>query len=372
MHVFYFFLAFALLEKLSILYKDITGAKKNSRNLSETLLPSAIPPASKKITLLQLFGLVLDIINKLCTKGCTLTIAESLFNVADKLTTLLLEFSRDNKLKDSNDSGVGEDFPECTWMPTVKLVCTCMVLFPLWTISVARGDAEAFSHRIDQRELVKKLLEVTRNQKDSISNDTDFQNGHFEEQNMLNYQLSLMYSILGLVLTLIKDSACCEAVPHSGVDLTRKLHSREQVNTFVKSGGTELITFMSHSLNKVLNDNCKANMDCECDTSDSLLRQKASFVMTTTSQLISAMKKAMFWSSKSNDQKFNVSPTKDVSKDSGRHYQDSCPFRIRLVSNKSLPLESSSDSDSETLCKVNVSKQQYHSNKGTVKFNRLI
>lgn len=361
---FLFLLAFVLLQKLSISYKDVTSAKKNLRNLSETLLPSAVPPASKKITLLQLFGLILDIINKLCTKGCTLTIAESLFNVADKLTTLLLEFSRDNKLKDSNDSGVGEDFPECTWIPSVKLVCTCMILFPLWTISVARRDAEAFSHRIDQRELVKKLLEITRNQKDSIGNNVDFKNFHFEEQNILNYQLFLMYSILGLVLTLIKDSACCEAVPHSGLDLTRKLYSREQVDTFVKSGGTELIMFMSHSLNKVLNDNCKENMDC-----NSLLKQKASFVMATTSQLISAMKKALFSSSKSNDQKLNVS-SPNVSKASGRHYQDSCPFRIRFVSGKSLPCTSSSDSDSdsESLHKVNITKQQYHSNKGTVQF----
>lgn len=350
-----------MLGKLSKLSSDVITGKRAVYSLYETSLPSqAVGATSKEVTVLQLFALLLDIISRLCSKGCSFAVAESSLNVADKLTTFLFEFVRSDGSRDSKNVRMKEDLPECVWTPTIKLVCVCMLLGPLWTVSVSRGGTDAFIHPIDQSELVRKLMKVLEKLK-SIWDDKGLKglkDVPAEELDIVVYRLFSMYSLLGLLLTLLKNSVTCKATAHSGLDSTRKLYIKELVGSFVQSGGSELLEFVSLSLNEVLSTGKKINSVCI-----TLLKHKAAFVISMTSQLISALNKAKLAVTKSEDQKLHFSLDSVVSPIDPTRQE----FRFssgRSRSSQAFPVESSSDSDSDTQCTMNLGQHSCHSNKG--------
>jgi hypothetical protein len=268
------------------LYKDLTNGKKTFPNLYKTIQVCSTPSSYEGFRLLSLLALLLDIICKLNGKGCSLTLTESTVNISEKLTLLLHLFTKENN---SEVSTSVMDLPQCTWSTNVKLVCVCMVMCPLWTYVASKNNSDVFAHRVDLSEQVEKLMKILKDLKSDVWSGSCFKEQQDGEAalEVLSYQLFMMYSLLGFALVLLNNCVCGESASCSGIDLTRKLHSKDHLKTFVDHGGCEFIVFVVVSLNKALSGGSQ-NSEFE-----KLLKTRATFVVSATGHLVSSLKRAL-------------------------------------------------------------------------------
>ena len=280
---FYIVLAFSLFKELCLLYNNISSNKKTTKDLYHLSMWEILAPAqTNTLTLLQELVLFADIISQLSLKSCSLAVVESSLNVAEKLANLLLEFVRDGEPRETVHSI--EEIPECTWPSDVRLLCICVIQCTLWNVCICKGNFNMFSHRVDQSELVKKLLVILRVMKKSMWHDSWFRSSE-NDMDVVGYRLFLVYGALGFLVTLLKKSVCGEIASVSERELARKVYSKEQVQEFVKIA-PDLLQFVCFSLNAILT----TNISPECSA---LVKQKAENIISVTGQLISAVKKAV-------------------------------------------------------------------------------
>lgn len=265
---------------LTALYKELTTGK-TFPDLYRTTQSLFMQSDEDRLCLLSLLALLLDIIWKLNGKGCSLTVTESTVNISDKLTSFLHLFTKENN---SEISSSNEDLPRCIWSANVKLVCMCMVMCQLWTFLAAKNSYDVFAHRVDLSEQVETIMMILKNLK--TANESGFkERSDFE---FLAYKLFVKYSLIGFLLVVLNSCVRSETESCSGIDLTRKLYSKNHLKTFVSYGGCEFIVNVVVSLNEALSSAESLNSELE-----NLLKTQAKFVVTAIGHLVSSLKRAM-------------------------------------------------------------------------------
>ena len=284
------FIVLSLLERLTTVYKDLTIGKKTFPDLHKTIQPCLIQCEDEKPHLLTLFALLLDIICKLNGKGCSLTVTESIVNISEKLTSLLGLFVREKSESNSEFSSDDDDLPECTWTANTKLVCVFMVMCPLWAFLADKNNSsDVFAHRVELSEQVEKFMKILKTLRTSLWSGSNFIENQNSEVDLmfLFYKLFGMYSLLGFMLVLLTNCFSGEAASCSGIDLTRKVYSKDHLKTFLNYGGCDFIVFVVVSLNKILSSK---NLNSEIEN---LLKTRATFVLNATGHLVLSFKKAL-------------------------------------------------------------------------------
>ena len=282
---------------LTSLYKELTTGKKTFPDLYRITQSLLMQSDENKLCLLSLLALLLDIIWKLNGKGCSLTVTESAVRISEKLTSLLHLFTKENN---SAISSSNEDLPRCLWSANVKLVSMCMMMCPLWTFLAAKNSYDVFARRVDLSEQVETLMMILKDLKTAPCNGSGF-----EEQSdfvFLAYKRFVKYSLLGFVLVVLNSSVRSETESYSGIDLTRKLYSKNHLKTFVSYGGCEFIVNVVVSLNEALSSAGSMNSELE-----NLLKTQAKFVVTATGHLVSSLKRAMTSLQKSDGERLSFS-----------------------------------------------------------------
>lgn len=246
--------------------------------------------ADDDLDLLSLIALLQDIICKLNARGPSLTVAESTVNISVKLIAFLHLFIKENNSSELSD----DDLPECTWSPGVKLVCACMSMCSLWSFLAAKNNSDLFAHRVDRSEQIEKLIQILEDSKDSLWCSSSFKKQPSRSTKLfLVYQLFTAYSLLGFLLVLLDNGVRGETASCSGIDMTRKVHYKDHLKTFMKNNGGEFIVFVIASLNKIVS---RGNFDSKFED---LLKTRATAVLKATGQLVSSLKRALAGSGKS-------------------------------------------------------------------------
>ena len=249
---------------------------------------------------MSLLALLLDIICKLNSKGCSLSVTESTVKISEKLTSLLHLFTKENN---SGITSSNEDLPQCTWSTHVKLVCMSMVMCPLWTYLAAKNSSDVFAHRVDLSEQVEIFMKILKDLRSSLWSGSGFREHEDDEGELLIlfYEMFLLYSLLGFVLVLLGNCVCGETASCSGIDLTRKLYSKDHLKTFANYGGCDFIVFVIVSLNKAISG---GHLSSESEIS---LKARAMLVVTATGHLVSSLKRAMSSACKVETEKLSFS-----------------------------------------------------------------
>ena len=345
--------ALSLLEKLTTLYKDLTKDKKTFPDLYKTVQLCFTECSDEGLCLLSLLALLLDIICKLNNKGCALSVTESTVNISEKLTSLLHLFTKEDN---SEKSASNEDLPQCTWSTNVKLVCMCMVMCPLWTCLAAKNSCDVFAHRVDLSLQVEKFMQILKELQSSLWSGSDFreQENDAVESVVLFYKVFTMYSLLGFVLVLLGNCVCGETASCSGIDLTRKLHSKDHLKTFANNGGCDFIVFVIVSLNKALSD---GHLSSEFEVP---LKAQAIFVVTAAGHLVSSLKRAMSSACKTETERLSFSLDR-LSTSTKQRQRFS---NVTSSSSLNAKLGSSSEEDWEQQDASSISNCHSHSGRG--------
>lgn len=345
--------ALRLLQMLTTLYKELTTSKKTFPDLYRTTQLLFTQSNGGTICLLSLLALLLDIIWKLNGRGCSLSVTESTVSISEKLVSLLHLFTKENN---SEISSSDEDLPRCTWSANVKVVSVCMVMCPLWTFLAAKTSYDVFTHRVDLSEQVEMLMMTLKNLKTALC----WSGSGFREHDieLLAYKLFIKYSLLGFVLVVLNSCVRSETESYSGIDLTRKLYSKNHLKTFVSYGGCEFIVNVVVSLNEILSSAGSLTAELE-----NLLKTQAKFVMNAIGHLVSSLKRAMSSLQKSEGQRLSFSLDRVSTPKS--HAQPRQRFS-HVTSTSSLPQTagSSSEEDWEQQITCSVGQCHNHSSKG--------